>query len=42
MIRKRIYGIKMGILIGPIEKSQLNYGVFIESTYIDNKPYILL
>ena len=31
-----------GKLIGPIEKSQLNYGVFIETTYINNKPYILL
>ena len=31
-----------GKLIGPIEKSNLNYGRFIETTYIKNKPYILL
>ena len=31
-----------GSLIGPIEKSNLNYGRFIESTYIENKSYILL
>ena len=31
-----------GKLIGPIEKSNLNYGRFIETTYIENKPYILL
>ena len=31
-----------GTLIGPIEKSNLNYGRFIETTYIENKPYILL
>ena len=39
--KKNIWN-KNGNLIGPIEKSQLNYGIFIESTYIDNKPYILL
>ena len=39
--KKNIWN-KNGNLIGPIEKSQLNVGVFIESTYIDNKPYILL
>ena len=33
---------KNGNLIGLIEKSQLNKCAFIESTYIDNKPYILL
>ena len=39
--KKNIWN-KNGNLIGPIEKSQLNIGEFIESTYIDNKPYILL
>ena len=39
--KKNIWN-KNGNLIGTIEKSQLNYGIFIESTYIDNKPYILL
>ena len=33
---------KNGKLIRSIEKSKLNFGVFIETTYIDNKPYILL
>ena len=33
---------KNGKLIGPIEQSQLKIGAFIEATYIDNKPYILL
>ena len=39
--KKEIWN-KNGNLIGPIEKSNLNYGRFIETTYIDNKPYILL
>ena len=39
--KKNIWN-KNGKLIGPIEKSQLNQGEFIETTYIDNKPYILL
>ena len=39
--KKNIWN-KNGNLIGPIEKSQLKRGEFIESTYIDNKPYILL
>ena len=33
---------KNGKLIRTIEKSQLNGCAFIETTYIDNKPYILL
>ena len=33
---------KNGKLIRFIEKSKLNICVFIETTYIDNKPYILL
>ena len=39
--KKNIWN-KNGNLIRPIEKSQLNGCAFIESTYIDNKPYILL
>ena len=31
-----------GELVSPIEKSNLIYGRFIETTYIDNKPFILL
>ena len=39
--KKNIWN-KNGVLIGPIEKSNLSYGRFIEATYIDDKPYILL
>jgi len=39
--KKQIWN-KNGILIGPIEKSNLNNGRFIETTYIENKPYILI
>jgi len=39
--KKQIWN-KNGSLIGPIEKSNLNYGRFIETTYINNKPYVLL
>ena len=39
--KKQIWN-KNGNLIGPIEKSNLNYGRFIETTYIENKPYVLL
>ena len=39
--KKQIWN-KNGNLIGPIEKSNLNYGLFIETTYIENKPYVLL
>ena len=39
--KKQIWN-KNGNLIGPIEKSNLNYGRFIEATYIENKSYILL
>jgi len=39
--KKNIWN-KNGVLYGSIEKSQLNYYKFIEATYIDNKPYILL
>ena len=39
--KKQIWN-KNGNLIGPIEKSNLNYGKFIETTYIENKPYVLL
>ena len=31
-----------GSLISPIEKSNLSYGRFIETTYVNNIPYILL
>ena len=31
-----------GKVIRPIDKSKLNGCIFIETTYIDNKPYILL
>ena len=41
LIKKNIWD-KNGKLIRTIEKSQLNIGIFIETTYIDNKPYILL
>ena len=30
------------MLKSSIEKSNINYGRFIETTYIDNKPYVLL
>ena len=40
-IKKNIWD-KNGKVIRSIEKSKLNIGVFIETTYIDNKPYILL
>ena len=40
-MKKKIWNQK-GELIGPIEKSNLNNGSFIEATYIENKPYILL
>ena len=33
---------KNGKSIGNIEKSEIIEDIFIESTYIDNKPYILL
>ena len=39
--KKNIWN-KNGVLIGPIEKSNLSYGRFIETTYIEDKPYILL
>ena len=39
--KKNIWN-KYGILIGSIEKSNLNKGIYIESTFIDNKPYVLL
>ena len=39
--KKQIWN-KNGSLIGPIKKSNLNYGQFIETTYIENKPYVLL
>ena len=39
--KKKIWN-KNGIVIGPIEKSNLAYGRFIEATYIDYKPYIIL
>ena len=39
--KKKIWN-KNGILIGTIEKSKLNYGLFIETVYIKNKAYILL
>ena len=39
--KKQIWN-KNGNLIGPIEKSNLKYGLFIETTYIENKPYVLL
>ena len=39
--KKNIWN-KNGVLIGNIEKSNLNYGGFIEATYIDNNPYIIL
>ena len=39
--KKQIWN-KNGSLIGPIEKSNLNIGKFIETTYIENKPYVLL
>ena len=39
--KKNIWN-KTGKLIGPIEKSNLNYGRYIETTYLNNKSYILL
>lgn len=39
--KKKIWN-QNGILIGNIEKSNLNYGRFIETVYIENKAYILL
>ena len=39
--KKQIWN-KNGSLIGPIENSKLEYGRFIETTYIENKPYVLL
>ena len=39
---KKIIWNKNGVLIGNIEKSNLNVGTFIEATYIDNNPYIIL
>ena len=39
--KKNIWN-KNGVLIGNIEKSNLNIGSFIEATYIDNNPYIIL
>ena len=39
--KKKIWS-QNGNLIGNIEKSNLNYGCFIETTYINNKIYILL
>ena len=39
--KKKIWNQK-GELIGSIEKSNLDYGRFIEAAYIENNPYILL
>ena len=39
--KKNIWN-KSGDLIGPIEKSNINCGGFIETAYIENEPYILL
>ena len=39
--KKNIWN-KNGVLIGNIEKSNLNVGGFIEAIYIDNNPYIIL
>ena len=39
--KKQIWN-KNGSLIGPFEKSNLNYSQFIETAYIENKPYVLL
>ena len=39
--KKNIWN-KNGLLIGNIEKSNLNRGRFIEATYIDNNPHIIL
>ena len=39
--KKKIWD-KNGKLIRTIDKSKLNGCIFIETTYIDNKPYILL
>ena len=39
--KKNIWN-KKGVLIGKIEKSYLNRGRFIEATYIDNNPHIIL
>ena len=40
-VKKNIWD-KKGVLKSSIEKSNINYGRFIETTYIDNKPYVLL
>ena len=40
-MKKKIWNQK-GELIGPIEKSNLNNGSFIEAVYIENQPYIIL
>ena len=39
--KKNIWN-KNGVFISPIVKSQLKYGRYIESAYINNKPYVLL
>ena len=39
--KKNIWN-KKGVLIGNIDKSNLNRGGFIEATYINNNPYIIL
>ena len=39
--KKKIWN-KEGKFLGAIEKSNLEIGTFIETTYINNKPYILL
>ena len=39
--KKKIWN-QNGYLIGNIEKSNLDYGRFIEAAYLDNKTYILL
>ena len=39
--KKQIWN-KNGSLIGPFEKSNLKYSQFIETAYIENKPYVLL
>ena len=38
--KKKIWN-QNGILIGNIEKSNLDYGRFIETAYLDNKTYVL-
>ena len=39
--KKKIWN-QNGTLIGNIEKSNLNYGRFIEAAYLDNKTFILM